>query len=137
MSQRTNLQSFLLLKSKWWGLIHNSATKLVTTIIKENLSDSVSLTDISTMELVPDWQEIVKEVHAQHLNMETGRWDKWPDPTGEFLTLDEFIRKYGGVRSENTTIAEPPVANWIAKVDEETNMWFSIPFDELYQNYES
>jgi hypothetical protein len=55
-----------------------------------------------------------------------------PEETGIEMTLEEFLEKYKGKISTGlTTICEPPLKDFIAEIDENTNLWLSIPIDEL------
>lgn len=58
-----------------------------------------------------------------------------PAPTGETITVEQFIERFPNYRTDTSTIYEPPMIDFIAKESDEVNYWLSFRYDIFFKNY--
>jgi len=72
-----------------------------------------------------NWEHVQREVKKQVGNGH-------PVPTGEFMTIAQFKAVHPSYQTGTSTISDPMVYHWIAKIDQYTNLWIGVDEYEVY-----
>ena len=80
------------------------------------------------MKRVENWEELTAQICKQY-------GGGTPIGIGEVVSIKEFKERYPHYEEGVTTICEPPMKNYIARIDEHTNYWLYISFAKLYSDY--
>jgi predicted RNase H-like nuclease (RuvC/YqgF family) len=54
-----------------------------------------------------------------------------PEETNIMMSLNEFKERFKNIEKTMTTIAEPPIQDYIANIGEGTHLWLSISMGEI------